>query len=125
MKSEKQVYDNSSGAGGRDFSDELLRDDSAPGDMSKNLAECTGNESPLLEQFNEKYQPNNTPSLLASPIPRVPSLNEGSQFDDLQIFNDNIFYWNFDSENGNSSNNLSEGYNFPRNARIFIRLFKW
>ena len=69
------------------------------------------NEYLPSDHFNENHQPNNRLSPLASSIPRIPSPNEGSQFANLRLSNHNIFYEDFDSWNGNSSNNLSERHN--------------
>ena len=122
MNRDKEVYDNSFGAGDNDFSDEVLRDDFASGDKSKNLAEYTSNESLPSEQFSENHQPNNRLSPLASSIPRIPSPNEGSQFANLPLFNDNIFHGNVDSGNGNSSNYMSKRhkihFNQPNNDSL-------
>ena len=110
-----EVYDSSFGARDKDVLDEVLLDGSASGDMSINLAELVGNESNPPQQFNNNRQPNNRLSQLGCSITGIPSPNEGSQFADLSLFNDNIFHENVNSGNGNSSNNLSEGHNIHFN----------
>ena len=69
------------------------------------------NESFSSNHFNESHQTNNRFSPLASSIPRTPSPNERSQFDNLRLFNNNIFSRDFDSGNCNSFKNLSERHN--------------
>ena len=115
MNRDEELYGNSFGARDKDVSDEVLLDGSASGDMSINLANLVGNESNPPQQFNNNRQTNNRLSQLASSITGIPSPNEGSQFADLPLFNDNIFHENVNSGNGNSSNNLSERHNIHFN----------
>ena len=111
MSRDKELYNDSFGAGDKDLLYEVLQDDSAFGDTSKNFLEFMGNESLPSEQFNENHHRNNRFSSLASSILGIPSPNNASQLTNLRLFNGNIFHRNGDSGNGNSSNSLSKRHN--------------